>query len=219
MIKINPTMLSLLHFIASTTSIALFSDAHLNAQEVIEYYADPTWPKNLPNNWKFGGITGLSIDDNDNVWVLNRPNDLSDLELLAEHTQPVAQCCARPPSMIHFDKRGNVIGFFDAPQGHGMDVDSDGYVYIGQDTVRKYDTQTGAIVAELERTPERENGARVGLPPPAEFVPGKGTLEHAAVFMPETPEEPDKIAAQAAAAAIFREKYPPETPMLSLIHI
>ena len=41
--------------------------------------------------------------------------------------------------MIHIDKTGKVIGSFDAPQGHGMDVDSQGFVYIGQDTVRKYD--------------------------------------------------------------------------------
>ena len=34
-----------------------------------------------------------------------------------------------------------MIGSFDAPQGHGMDVDSKGFVYLGQNTVRKYDTE------------------------------------------------------------------------------
>lgn len=41
--------------------------------------------------------------------------------------------------MIHLDRAGRVIDSFDAPQGHGMDVASDGFVYLGQDTVRKYD--------------------------------------------------------------------------------
>ena len=96
------------------------------------------------------------------------------MELLAELTPPVSQCCARPPSMIHFDKGGSVSGSFDATQGHGMDVDDDGFVYIGQDTVRKYDPRTGEVVAEVARTPEREGGGRVGLPPPAQRTPGKG---------------------------------------------
>ena len=37
----------------------------------------------------------------------------------------------RDMSMIHIDKEGNVIGSFDPPQGHGMAVDSKGFVYIG----------------------------------------------------------------------------------------
>src|SRR5579883_2367397 len=98
---------------------------------------DPDWPKPLPNKWKMGGVTGLAVDKDDNVWVLNRPNDLTDIELEAELSPPLADCCVRPPAMIHIDKGGNVIGWFDAPQGHGMAVDSKGFVYIGQDTDRK----------------------------------------------------------------------------------
>jgi hypothetical protein len=45
---------------------------------------DPDWPKPLPNKWKLGGVTGLAMDKDDNVWVLNRPNDLTDIELEAE---------------------------------------------------------------------------------------------------------------------------------------
>ena len=32
-----------------------------------KYKWDPTWPKPLPNKWKLGGITGLSVDKDDNV--------------------------------------------------------------------------------------------------------------------------------------------------------
>ena len=192
----------------------VFTISDVRAQTAPTYHIDPTWPKTLPNNWKMGGITGLAVDSDDNVWVLNRPNDLSDMELLAELTPPVSLCCTRPPSMIHIDKAGNVIGSFDPPQGHGMDVDDDGFVYIGQDTVRKYNPRTGELVAEVARTPEREGGGRVALPPPVQPVPGKGTLEHADVFMPSSPADPQELAAAAAAAAAFREKYPPETPMI-----
>src|SRR3989304_2578218 len=95
------------------------------------YRFDATWPKPLPNKWKMGGITGLAVDKDDNVWVLTRPNDTLDVENRASLTPPQADCCVRPPTMIHFDKEGNVIGSFTAPQGHGMDVDSKGFVYIG----------------------------------------------------------------------------------------
>ena len=44
---------------------------------------DPGWPKPLPNKWKMGGVTGLAVDKDENVWVLNRPNDLTDIELEA----------------------------------------------------------------------------------------------------------------------------------------
>ena len=135
---------------------------------------DPDWPKPLPNKWKMGGVTGLAVDKDDNVWVYDRPNDLTDIELEAELTPPVADCCVRPPSMIHIDKNGNVIGSFDAPQGHGMDVDSKGFVYLGQDTVRKYDPKTGKVVGEVPRTPEREGGGEACpelLSPQAATVP------------------------------------------------
>lgn len=184
------------------------------AQTAPSYLFDPTWPKELPNNWKIGGITGLAVDSNDNVWAYNRPNDLTSIELHAELTPPIAGCCARPPSMIHFDREGNVIGWFDAQQGHGMDVDSNGFVYLGQDTVRKYDPETGQVVAELARTPEREGGGRVGLPPPTSREPGQGGRGPVAGFLPRPPRDPADVAAAAAARDAFREKYPPETPMI-----
>ena len=103
-------------------------------QTAPKFKFDPDWPKPLPNKWKMGGVTGLAVDKDDNVWVFDRPNDLTDIELEAELNPPLADCCVRPPSMIHIDKEGNVIGSFDAPQGHGMAVDSKGFVYIGHRT-------------------------------------------------------------------------------------
>ena len=189
------------------------------AQDAPSYYMDPTWPRPLPNLWKMGGVTGLAVDSNDNVWVYNRPNDLTALELRAELSPPIAECCVRPPSMIHIDKNGQVIGSFDAPQGHGMDVDDDGFVYLGQDTVRKYDPRTGDVVAEVARTPEREGGGRVGLPPPMDLVPGRGTVGPVYRFLPRPPRpllqaDPAEQAREAAEVAAFREHYPPETPMI-----
>src|SRR6202051_4513281 len=138
--------------------LALFGARGAQTQNAPRFKFDPDWPRPLPNKWKMGGVTGLAVDKDDNCWVLDRPNDLTDIELEAELTPPIADCCVRPPSMIHIDKNGDVIGSFEAPQGHGMAVDSKGFAYLGLDTVRKYDTKTGKLIAEVPRTPERPPG-------------------------------------------------------------
>ncbi|MBI4888596.1 MAG: hypothetical protein HY824_15980 [Acidobacteria bacterium] len=194
--------------------------AALGAQTAAPRYRyDPEWPKPLPNKWKMGGVTGLAVDKDDNVWVYDRPNDLTEIELEAELTPPIADCCVRPPSMIHIDKNGTVIGSFDAPQGHGMDIDSKGFAYLGQDTVRKYDTRTGMLTGEIARTPEREGGGGgEGGRGAAPRMPGRGSQGPVAGFL--TPPggrpapNPDAMAKTAAARAAFRMKYPPTTPMI-----
>lgn len=146
------------------------------AQTAPAFHYDPMWPKPLPNLWKFGGVTGLAVDSDDNVWVYNRPNDALPVERRAEPGTDIAVCCVRPPSMIHIDRAGNVIGSFDAPQGHGLGVDEEGFVYLGQDTVRKYDPATGRVVGEVAKT--------------AEKPPREGEAEIAAFRSSHPPETP-----------------------------
>ena len=185
-----------------------------HAQRVPQLVFDPTWPKELPNLWKLGGVTGLALDRDENVWVYNRPNDLTNIELHAELSPPLALCCIRAPSMIHIDRAGKVIGSFDAPQGHGMDVDSAGFAYLGQETVRKYDTRTGRVVGEIAHTPEREDGGPVGLPTVSDRKPGQGSRGPVAGFLPQPPRDAAALAAQAEKRAAFRTKYPADTPMI-----
>jgi hypothetical protein len=216
--KVTPTFWAALAVIAGATVFFAHIPVGIEAQSAVPRYKfDPDWPKPMPNKWKLGGITGLAVDKDDNVWVHNRPNDLTDIELHAELTPPLAECCGRAPSMVHIDKAGNVIGSFDAPQGHGMDVDSKGFVYIGQDTVRKYDSKSGKLVGEVARTPEREGGGGGGRGA-APRVPGRGGPGPVAGFV--TPAggraapNPEVVAKAAAERAVFRAKYPPSTPMI-----
>jgi sugar lactone lactonase YvrE len=180
-----------------------------------KYKFDPDWPKTMPNKWKVGGITGLAVSPvDDTVWVYDRPNDLREIELNAE--VKMADCCARPPSMIHIDKAGNVIEYFDPPQGHGMDVDSKGFVYVGNSikgigTVRKYDPKSGKLVAEIPHVPDLQAGEGGGGAPaaPAPRQPGKGSAGPGGTYPAPAPKPPD-----AAAVAAFRAKHPPTTPMI-----
>src|SRR6266852_5827865 len=182
MMKVHPKIGAALVLLAGL-SFLIYTGHGAQAQTAPRYKFDPDWPKPLPTKWKMGGVTGLAVDKDDNVWVLNRPNDLTDIEVEAELTPPVADCCVRPPSMIHIDKNGTVIGSFDAPQGHGMAVDSKGFVYIGQDTVRKYDPKTGKVVGEVPRTPQRPPGGGGDTPATSTHTPGRGSRGPVAGFL------------------------------------
>ena len=86
--------------------------------------------------------------------------------------------------MIHISKTGDVIGSFDAPQGHGMDVDSKGFVYIGQDTVRKYDPKTrqGRRRDRARARDRRRRTSAEAVAQPAR-VPGQGGAGPVAGFI------------------------------------
>jgi sugar lactone lactonase YvrE len=196
--------------------LALYVAPHAQAPAAApKYKFDPDWPKTMPNKWKIGGVTGLAVSPTDDtVWVYDRPNDLREIELNAE--VKMADCCARPHSMIHIDKAGNVIESFDPPQGHGMDVDSKGFVYLGNSvkgigTVRKYDPKSGKLLAEIPHVMDLQPGEGGGGAPaaPAPRQPGKGSNGPGGTF-PAQPGKPPDPKLQAA----FRAKYPPTTPMI-----
>jgi hypothetical protein len=220
----RPLRSGILGALAGFCLLALCLALGTQAQTAPKFKFDPDWPKPLTNKWKMGGVTGLAVDKDDNVWVLDRPNDLTDIELEAELTPPIADCCVRPPSMIHIDKNGDVIGSFDPPQGHGMTVDNKGIVYIGNTVdgignVRKYDPKTGQLLAELPHTPEMPPGGGGGdAAPEGPRTPGRGSRGPVAGFLtpPGGRPQPDPAARAARAAAItaFRAKYPPTTPMI-----
>src|SRR3984957_15698301 len=223
--------LTLLAVCAVVLGTSLFRASHFSIvmgateEAVPKFKFDPDWPKPLPNKWKIGGITGLAVDKDDNVWAYDRPNDLTDIELEAELNPPIADCCKMPPSLIHFDKEGNVIGYINPPQGHGMAVDAKGFIYTGNtvdglDSVHKYDPKTGKLLGTVPRAPEREGGADRNQDEGAdEHVPGHGSAGPVANFVRplgvQRPQpNPDAVAAAQAAMKAFREKYPPTTPMI-----
>src|ERR1700694_2182152 len=196
-------------------------------QNAPKFKVDPDWAQTLPNKWKMGGVTGLAVDKDDNVWVYDRPNDLTDIELEAELTPPIADCCKLPPSLIHFDKQGNVIGSIDPPQGHGMAVDAKGFIYTGNDvdgfdSVHKYDPKTGKLLGTVPHAPEREPGsARNQDAAPPVHIPGRGTAGPVANFVrpagagARRPQlSPEAAAARDAALKAFYAKYPPTAPMI-----
>ena len=121
------------------------------------FKADASWP-NLPENLILGQVPGLSIAEDDTIWVLTRPNSLGGTEIGRDASPPITDaCCSAPPHVLQFDQEGNLLRSWGGPdlapgestftgsgrnaveEGdeqwpanvHGLYVDADETVWIG----------------------------------------------------------------------------------------
>ena len=111
---------------------------------------DPFWPKPLPNHWVLGSTIGVSVDDQDHVWIIHRPGSVDDNFKAAAVTPQVGRCCTPAPPVLEFDQQGNLVGHWGGPDpkskyewpvsNHGITVDHKGNVWIGGNDEMK-DTQ------------------------------------------------------------------------------
>ena len=103
------------------------------------FEVDPLWPKPLPNHWVIGQAIGVTVDDQDHVWIVHRDNLLGANESAASQNPPTAACCVKAPPVLEFDPAGNVVGHWGGPaegydwptSNHGITVDHKGNVWIG----------------------------------------------------------------------------------------
>ena len=71
--------------------------------DVLRYQVDASWPKELPNNWILWNSTGLHVDADDHIWIINRPRQVSMADAGAAQTPPISECCIPAPSVVEFD--------------------------------------------------------------------------------------------------------------------
>jgi hypothetical protein len=74
-----------------------------------QFEVDPAWPKPLPNRWLLGQASGVAVDRNDTIWIVQRPKTLTDDEKGATLTPPRSMCCAPAPAVLNFDADGNLL--------------------------------------------------------------------------------------------------------------
>ena len=129
------------------------------AERLPIYEVDPTWPPTLPNDWIWGDIRGMFIDDNDHLWVLHMPSSLTPQEIGAATDPPIADCCYPAPPVLELDPEGKVLRTWGGPgegytwfdQEHGIYIDHNGFVWMGTSNgfhVMKF-TQDGEHVMTL----------------------------------------------------------------------
>jgi len=103
------------------------------------FEVDPLWPKPLPSHWLMGMTIGVSVDAQDNIWIIHRQGSLEPGELHATSNPPVAMCCAPAPPVLEFDQDGNLLRHWGGPgngydwpdSNHGITIDYKGNVWIG----------------------------------------------------------------------------------------
>jgi hypothetical protein len=139
---------------------AMAAGAPAPSEGPAKYRYDPNWPKPLPNNWALGGITGMFVDQDDHIWVLNRPGDLDESNNYATLNPPAAECCIAAPAVLEFDAAGNLLKSWGKPgmvpgwpkSEHTIFVDKQHNVYIGGaqagDTLLKF-TEDGKFISEF----------------------------------------------------------------------
>jgi DNA-binding beta-propeller fold protein YncE len=117
-------------------------------QGLPSYKVDPFWPKQLPNNWIMGQVGGMAVDKDDHIWVFQRPRSNTVDELSAAQNPPLAQCCKAAPSVLVFDKDGNLLKSWGGPghvpnwpvSEHGIAVDKAGNVWLSGNFQETKDT-------------------------------------------------------------------------------
>jgi hypothetical protein len=104
---------------------------------------DPLWPKPFPvaKHWILGSVTGVAVDAQDRVWVVQRGVDSLQNNEKGPTLEPWAsQCCFAAPQVLAFDAGGNLVANWDPKSGSGYDwpanpsgiaVDAQGNVWIG----------------------------------------------------------------------------------------
>ncbi|MGE0404962.1 MAG: hypothetical protein AB7O65_01590 [Candidatus Korobacteraceae bacterium] len=150
--------------------VALKTEPHTaSGATAPSFVVDPGWPKTLPNKWRLGQIGGLFVDRHDHIWVYHRPRSLTTDEAGAldvagkdpkgnpvsalGHPRPYGRhssCCIPAPSVLQFDKEGNLLqawggpsdpgflekkcrkedGCFWPAREHGIYVDHNDFVYV-----------------------------------------------------------------------------------------
>jgi hypothetical protein len=161
-----PVLVGCAMYVASSTPAALVAPATVRAPV---FEVDPLWPKPLPNHWVTGSTIGLSVDAQDRVWTIHRPNTVEDNFKAADikvgdargrddealpggaATAPagtaIGKCCSVAPPVLVYDQAGTLVKSWGGPgtgydwpdSNHGITVDHDGNVWLAGNGAR--DTQ------------------------------------------------------------------------------
>jgi hypothetical protein len=109
------------------TRLASAQPFRTQVREVPKFEAEASWAK-LPSKWVWGQVSSVSIDEQGNAWVLQRPSTV----------RANQKSMAAPPVLV-FDQDGNFVrGWgglgegYDWPETeHGIYVDPKGFVWLG----------------------------------------------------------------------------------------
>jgi DNA-binding beta-propeller fold protein YncE len=143
--------------------VAPSTSAAADSVEAPAFEVDPFWPKPLPNHWVLGSTIGVSVDAQDHVWIIHRPQSVDDNFKGADLSPKVGDCCKVAPPVLEFDQAGDLVGAWGGPgpgyewpdSNHGITVDHAGNVWLGgngdNDTQILKFTSAGKFLLQIGR--------------------------------------------------------------------
>ncbi|MEP6739601.1 MAG: hypothetical protein ABJA61_04440 [Caldimonas sp.] len=136
----KPTLATLASLAACAVLVgcAASSSSSSSSTTAPSFQVDPTWPQPLPNNWILGQVSGVAVDANDHVWIVQRPRSLTEDEGGAALKPPQSKCCIAAPPVLEFTAEGKLLRSWGGPGAgyewpgneHGVHVDARGFVWI-----------------------------------------------------------------------------------------
>jgi DNA-binding beta-propeller fold protein YncE len=132
----------------------------VDGDAVPSFEVDPSWPREMPDLWILGAVTGVFVDSRDHVWISHLPETLTEEETSAVQDPPIGTCCAPAPVVVEFDAQGQVVQGWGVPtqdvadyprNPHGLFVDHNDFVWVGtyrHHRVMKF-TREGELVMTL----------------------------------------------------------------------
>lgn len=130
--------------LASLMICGLASRAYAE-RSIPEFEVVPDWIQ-LPKNVRIGQVSGLSVDRDDNVWILQRPNSWRYTEADYLPLEASETCCRGAPHVLQLAPDGQVLRAWGGPgrvnddsetaprwpnNVHGLFVDHENTVWIG----------------------------------------------------------------------------------------
>ena len=101
-------------------AIEQFAERAVRAQKIDapHFQVDPFWPV-VPKQWILGQVSGVDVDAQDNVWIIQRPWSIYSDE---KAKNPEAECCTPAPPVMEFDNAGNYLqGWGGEPADHSYE--------------------------------------------------------------------------------------------------
>src|SRR6266700_3273503 len=130
-------------FVSLCAGLSMLQNTATAQQTMVDvpmFEVDPLWPKPIPDEALFGNVIGVSIDEQDNVWVTHRgAANLNNNEKGSTLTPPISICCGAAAPVLAFNPAGDTIrswggkgeGYEWPESMHGIFVDHKGFVWLG----------------------------------------------------------------------------------------
>ena len=86
---------------------ALVHASPIDGSPMPRFAVDTSWPK-IPEGYLLGQVSGVSVDSQGDIWIVNRPRSLHAMDLGATRSPPISECCRPLKEVIEFNFKGEI---------------------------------------------------------------------------------------------------------------